>query len=244
MNRFFVGKENRLENKILIEDKENIKHITNVLRLKKDDSIEVSDGEQYEYIVKIVNATKECVECEIIEESPFKREAKRKVHLFQGIPKQSKMDYIIQKCVELGVNEITPVFTERTIVQDKGNFDKKIERWQKVSEEAAKQSKRGIIPKVNDAIQFGAIQSKLESADLVLFLYENEEKTSIKDVLKNSSKNKTVALIIGPEGGFSDEEAEGIIKLGAQSASLGKRILRTETAGVIALAITLYELEG
>lgn len=244
MNRFFVEKGNIADNKILIRDKENIKHMVNVLRLKKDESIEVSDGEKYEYIAKIVNASKECVECEVIEKSEFKREAKRKVHLYQGIPKQSKMDYIIQKCVELGVYEITPVFTERTIVQDKGNFDKKIERWQKVSEEAGKQSKRGIIPKVNDAIQFDAIQNELESTDLVIFLYENEEKTSIKDVLKNSSKSETIALIIGPEGGFSDEEAERIVGLGAQSASLGKRILRTETAGAIALAITLYELEG
>lgn len=244
MNRFFVEKDNITGNKILIADKENIKHMNNVLRLQPNDLIEVSDGIKYEYLAQITKISKESIECSIIESSVFTREPLRKVYLYQGIPKQSKMEYIIQKCVELGIYEVTPVFTERTIVHDRGNFNKKIERWQKISEEAAKQSKRGIIPKVNKGINLDDMLNKLNNVDLILFLYENEEKISIKDVLKSCKKNETIALIIGPEGGFSEEEAKKIMTLSAQSASLGKRILRTETAGAVALAITLYELEG
>ncbi len=244
MNRFFVEKDKIMENKILITDKEDIKHMNNVLRLKPNDLIEVSDGEKYEYLAQIMKVSKANVECNIIESSVFTREPLRKVYLYQGIPKQSKMEFIIQKCVELGIYEVIPVFTERTVIQDKGNFPKKIERWQKISEEAAKQSKRGIIPRVKDAMDFDNMLNNLNHVDLILFLYENEEKTSIKEVLRSWKKNERIALIIGPEGGFSGEEAEKIIKLGAQSASLGKRILRTETAGAVALAITLYELEG
>lgn len=244
MNRFFVENDKITENKILITDKENIKHMSNVLRLQPNDLIEVSDGEKYEYVAQIMKVSKDNIECNIIESSAFIREPLRKVFLYQGIPKQSKMEYIIQKCVELGIYEVIPVFTERTVIHDKGNFNKKIERWQKISEEAAKQSKRGIIPKVHDSINFDEMLYKFKDIDLLLFLYENEEKISIKDVLKSWKKNETIALIIGPEGGFSEEEAERLRSLGAQFASLGKRILRTETAGAVALAITLYELEG
>ena len=164
--------------------------------------------------------------------------------LFQGIPKAGKMEGIIQKSVELGVHAIVPVFMERTVVVDKGNFGKKQDRWQKISDEAVKQCKRGIIPEVGSAVKFSGMLDALPNYDLILFPYENEENRTIKDCLRQiTCLPETVAIIIGPEGGFSDKEARMLDEAGAERVSLGKTILRTETAGPAALAMTMYELE-
>ena len=158
-----------------------------------------------------------------------------------------KMEEIIQRCVELGVNSIVPVFMERTVVVDKGNFGKKLDRWQKISDEAVKQCKRGIIPEVQDTVKFKEALPMLQEHDLILFPYENEDNKTIKDCLRevvaSGNKPKTVAIIIGPEGGFADKEAVALDEIGANRVSLGKTILRTETAGPAALAMTMYELE-
>ena len=157
------------------------------------------------------------------------------------------MEEIIQRCVELGVNSIVPVFMERTVVVDKGNFGKKLDRWQKISDEAVKQCKRGIIPDVQDTVKFKEALPMLKEHDLILFPYENEDNRTIKDCLREvvakGEKPKTVAIIIGPEGGFADKEAVALDEIGAKRVSLGKTILRTETAGPAALAMTMYELE-
>ena len=180
----------------------------------------------------------------IVDKQAFAREPEVKVTLFQGIPKAGKMETIIQKCVELGVYSITPVFMERTVVVEKGNFSKKLERWQKVSDEAVKQCKRGLIPEINENVRFKEMVYRLKSFDLILFPYENESNYSIKDCLRNlPSKPETVAIIIGPDGGFADSEAEMLDEAGAARVTLGKTILRTETAGMAALAMTMYELE-
>ena len=170
------------------------------------------------------------------------------VTLFQGIPKQGKMELIVQKSVELGACRIVPVFMKRTVVADKGNFGKKTARWQKVAAESVKQCKRGRIPEVSAPVRFPDMMSGLGKFDLVLFPYENEEGTTMKDVLRDfmscrDHKNADIAVIIGPEGGFSDEEAAEIVSSGGRSLSLGKTTLRTETAGMAAISMIMYEME-
>ena len=178
----------------------------------------------------------------ITDKQSFAREPVTRVTLFQGIPKAGKMDLIVQKCVELGIDSIVPVFMERTVVNDNGKIGKKTERWQKISDEACKQCRRGIVPHIADAVSHSEMMDMLDDFDLVLFPYENETGNTIKDSLRNlSTKPKTVAIVIGPEGGFSDSEAKNLKKY--ECVSLGKTILRTETAGIAALAMTMYELE-
>lgn len=244
MNRFFVEKSNIKDNTIMVSDKEDIRHISKVLRLKTKDIIEVSDGESYEYLAEISKATQDFIEADIVEKYPFQREPLLDITLYQGVPKQSKMETIVQKSVELGASSIIPVFTERTVVQDKGHFNKKVERWQKISYGASKQSKRGIVPKVENPLTFDEMLQDIQDKQLVLLLYEDEKNTKIKDILRKQNGIKNMAIIVGPEGGFSEKEVIKIIGQGAVSVSLGKTILRTETAGAAALAMVSYELEG
>ncbi len=246
MNRFFVMKKNIIGNTIYIRDLEDVKHIVKVLRLKPKEKIEVSDGEQFEYFAEISNLSKDSVEAVILKKQHFQREPFTFITLYQGIPKQNKMENIIQKSVELGVCRIIPFFSERTVVKDKGNSLKKVERWQKISIEASKQCKRGIIPKVENPLSFHEMLKDIQDKNRTLFLYEDEKKTMIKDILKiqDSIKAQRIAVIVGPEGGFSLNEVRHAEKAGAISVSVGKTILRTETAGIAALAMVLYELEG
>jgi 16S rRNA (uracil1498-N3)-methyltransferase len=244
MAKFFVDYHDVKESMIRITDADDRKHMTKVLRLSVGDTISVSDSVQFEYVAEISAIEKDYIEARIMDKQRFAREPELKLTLFQGIPKQGKMETIIQKTVELGVYSIVPVFTDRTVVVDHGYFSKKIERWQKIADEAVKQCKRGIIPQIQQDVTFQEMINDLVKYDLILFPYENEENLSIKDCLRNlEEKPKKCAVIIGPEGGFSDSEAEALIRIGAQSVSLGKTILRTETAGMTAIAMTMYELE-
>ncbi len=244
MSRFFVDYHDVKDSTIRITDADDRKHMTKVLRLGVGDTITVSDTVQFEYVVEITDIEKEYIETRILDKQKFAREPELKVTLFQGIPKQGKMETIIQKTVELGVYSIVPVFTDRSVVIDHGNFHKKIERWQKVADEAVKQCKRGIIPQIQREMAFQEMLSDVVKYEMILFPYENEEKTTIKDCLRNlTAKPRKAAVIIGPEGGFSEKEAEALIKIGARSVSLGKTILRTETAGMAAIAMMMYELE-
>ena len=155
-----------------------------------------------------------------------------------------KMETIIQKSVELGVYSIVPIITARTIVTEKHGIEKKLDRWNRVSAEAVKQCKRGIVPEVKKSLNFNEMLDDLAQYDLVLFPYEDENDASIKDVLRNlKDKKENIAVIIGPEGGFSQEEAQAVVDAGGKSVSLGKTILRTETAGPATLAMIMYELE-
>lgn len=262
MNRFFTGPENIGQNTIIIDDADDLHHMMKVLRLREGDEVDVSDTVEWEYRARIVSLSKEEAQLRILDKQTFAAEPSVEVTIFQGIPKQGKMETIIQKCVELGVHKIVPVFTERTIVADKGNFNKKTERWNKVAAEAVKQCKRGIIPEVSQPVKLREVLADcddnghihtFEDFDLVLFPYENEKGTTIKDVLMTVSNPiyqeatgnelERIAVIIGPEGGFSDKEARNIISGGGESVSLGKTVLRTETAGMAALAMIMYELE-
>lgn len=244
MARVFVNPGNIFENHIIIDDRDDIKHIIKVLRLHEGDIIDISDNQMWEYSCEITSIASIKVEAEIIRKQKFTREPELSITLFQGIPKSGKMETIIQKCTELGVKEIVPVWNERTVVTDKGNFQKKIERWQKIAEEASKQCKRGIIPQITQDIKSKELVSMLTDYDFIVFPYENEQDFSIKALLSSiESKPRSVALIIGPEGGFSEDEAKAITAAGGRSVTLGKTILRTETAGLAAMAMIMYELE-
>ena len=259
MSRFFVNPENIGSNRITIDNADDLHHMIKVLRLHEGDEVDISDGAAWEYRARIETLGRDEAELIILDKQAFASEPSVEVTLFQGIPKQGKMETIVQKCVELGVHRIVPVFMDRTVVVDRGNFGKKIDRWNKVSAEAVKQCRRGIIPEVSQAVRMPELVSALaggdtglfDEFDLVLLPYENEQGTTIKDVLRRTDvsaddaqgKPKRVAVIIGPEGGFSDEEALAIIGAGGVSVSLGKTILRTETAGMAALAMIMYELE-
>ena len=244
MSKFFVDSKHISGNSIKITDSDDRKHIVKVLRLSIGDVISISDTAEFEYDVEIVAIENNYIDTKILDKQKFAREPELKITLFQGIPKQGKMETIIQKNVELGVYSIVPVFTDRTVVIDHGNFHKKIDRWQKVADEAVKQCKRGIIPKIQDGMTFQEMLNAIVDFELILFPYENEGTNSMKDCLRNLKyKPQNAAIIIGPEGGFSDKEAEALKNIGAQSVTLGKTILRTETAGMAAIAMTMYELE-
>ena len=247
MSRFFVKPEAVEDRYIYLTDKQDLHHMKKVLRMSEGDEMDISDGSAWEYHVEIESLDDKEAVLLILDKQKFAREPELLVTLYQGIPKASKMEEIIQRCVELGVNSIVPVFMERTVVVDKGNFGKKLDRWQKISDEAVKQCKRGIIPDVQDTVKFKEALPMLKEHDLILFPYENEDNRTIKDCLRkvvaSGKKPKTVAIIIGPEGGFADKEAVALDEIGANRVSLGKTILRTETAGPAALAMTMYELE-
>ena len=248
MAKFFIDQKNIDEKYIYLREKNDFHHLVKVLRCKVGDEIEVSDGSAWEYKTVIDDIFEDEAVLKIIDRQKFATEPKTRVTLFQGVPKGQKMELIIQKTVELGIDTITPVFMERTVVEDHGKFDKKIERWQKISDEASKQCKRGMIPEITGKLSYIEMLNELKNFDLVLIPYEDEEGTTIKDVLREYSADRKkeeikVAVIIGPEGGFTEKEVKAATDNGAKSVSLGKTTLRTETAGITALAMIMYELE-
>lgn len=246
MHRFFVDKQNIQEENdvIIVTDSDDVKHIAKVLRLKEKDEIEICDANNNEYIGEICYLDKSGIKLKILTKHRTLTESDVEVTLFQGIPKASKMDYIIQKCTEMGVHAIVPVITERTIVQikDKKTEGKKVERWQKVAEEAAKQSKRGIIPKILEPLSFNELLNSISDYDLMLVPYEKELKSSMRQVFKHKKLMNRIGIIVGPEGGFEENEIEAAKDCGVIPVTLGPRILRTETAGLISLSIVMYEL--
>lgn len=242
MHRFFVDRENINESVIEI-DGEDVKHIKNVLRLEIDEEIEICDKLGTDYKCKIIETSKEKVKCKILETYKSKGESEIEIVLFQGLPKSTKMELIVQKSTELGVKKIVPLVTSRSIVKinDRKKEDKKIERWTKIAEEAAKQSKRGVIPKISSIMTFSEMLENLNDEEVVIVPYESEENIGIKSVLKDC-KHKKINIIIGPEGGFSEEEIELLKEINSHIVTLGPRILRTETAGFTTTAVVLYEL--
>ena len=254
MTKFFVDKEDVFENKIYLSSPEDRKHLVKVLRAREGDEVVISDKEAWEYLTVIDEITDTDVVLRVIDRQKFANEPETKVTLYQGVPKASKLETVVQKTVELGVKRIVPVFMARTVVSDKGNFAKKRDRLQKIADEAVKQCKRGIIPEVADAVDFGGMIRELraEDYDLIVVAYEDERGYTLKDALRDdddvaSVKNgSTIALVIGPEGGFEKEEVDRIreeFDRKACAVTLGKTILRTETAGPAALAMIMYELE-
>lgn len=261
MSKFFVKTE-QIENNNIIINGDDVNHIINVLRMKKDDKIRVCNQDTGDnYNAQITQYTKNEVDCEIIEKINKTTESNVHITLFQGLPKFEKMELIIQKNTEVGVNRIVPVIMERTVVKiDEKVASKKLDRWQKIAEIAAKQSMRDVIPKIDNIIKLKDMDTT--NFDAVLVAYENEEHNKLKDELQNlkkklksnssnnNSKDNTedtlqynIAIVIGPEGGIAEKEIEMLAEKNARFVSLGKRILRTETAGLVMAGNVLYELE-
>jgi len=243
MHKFFVSDDMINDGKIFIKG-EDVEHIYKVLRLRAGDTIAVSDGKSSEYICRISTLDKKLVTCDIVEKNNITTEPPLRVHLYQGIPKAAKMDLIVQKCTELGIDEIVPVETERIVVKSRHDreFDNKLTRWRRIAEEASKQSNRGRIPKVSDPVKYSDVIERLPGYDIVVLPYEKENSTGLKQILKGKNIINTIAVIIGPEGGFTKDEVEMATSKGAVAVTLGPRILRTETAGFACLSIIMYEL--
>lgn len=243
MARFYVNKDGINDNIITISGND-VSHIKNVLRLVPGEEIDVCDGISTDYTAVIETIGNNTVTSKIIAKRINLNESPVIIYLFQGLPKSDKMDLIIQKCTELGVSKIFPVITNRTVVKINSATDeeKKIERWQRISLEASKQSCRGLVPTVENILGFEkAIRKAAEISDISILAYENEENGKLKELLKNS-KARTISIFIGPEGGFEENEVKAAVNLGIMPVKLGPRILRTETAGLAVLSAVMYEL--
>lgn len=243
MHKFFVDKENIQENNITIQG-DDVKHIYKVLRLEEGDKICINDCDGQEYLAEINDITKSEVLANIIEKVDINNESPIEVYLYQGMPKSAKMDLIVQKNTELGIKEITPIITERVVVKTELKEFKKVDRWNRIALEACKQSKRSLIPIINTPIEFNDLLEQLKAMDLIVVPYENQEGHGIKKLVNNIKKEdiKKVAIIIGPEGGFEEEEILTLKEARANIVTLGPRILRTETAGFVCLSLLMYEL--
>lgn len=215
---------------------EDVAHISKVLRMSPGDKITVCDGEGNDYDAVIEQIGKTEVTAKITGSYVCEAEPSVRITLYQSLPKQGKMEYIIQKCTELGVARIVPVYTKRCIVKPSD----KTERWNKVALSAAKQCGRGIVPKVMPVLTFDQAVLQMSKSECALMPYECEEKTRLKDIICGKTF-RDVSLFIGPEGGFELSEVEKAIGLGIKPVTLGKRILRTETAAAAVLPIIMYE---
>ena len=251
MYQFFVedSQINR-ETKTVMITGADVNHVKNVLRMRVGEELNVSngvDGKEYRCAIRAFHEAGEpAVECELrfIKEDGVELPAK--IYLFQGLPKADKLELIIQKAVELGVYQVIPVETKRSIVKlDEKKAKAKTARWQQISEAAAKQSKRGIIPEVKEPVSFQKALEMAKGMDLKLIPYElaeGMEKT--KGLIGSAKPGQEIAIFIGPEGGFDEAEVEAARMMGIEPITLGRRILRTETAPLAILAWLGYQLEN
>ena len=245
MYQFFVPSENIQGNRVVISG-EDVNHIKNVLRMRVGEEISVSNGQDgKEYRCGILELGEEIL-CELRFVKEDGVELPSKITLFQGLPKADKMELIIQKAVELGVYEVVPVSMKRCVVKlDDKKQKSKISRWQSIAEAAAKQSKRSIIPQVSAVMSFKQALAYAKEMDVVLVPYEMaEDMSKTREIIESIKPGQRIAFFIGPEGGFDEAEIEESLKGGAVPITLGRRILRTETAGLTVLSILMYHLEG
>jgi 16S rRNA (uracil1498-N3)-methyltransferase len=281
MRRIFVDPESIDDNIITVTNPKDDHHLANVIRIQEGDKITVSDKSGYEYPTVVsridhrkdidsrdVENPKNVIELTITEKRPFTTEPNIWITLFQGLPKQDKMDVIIQKSIELGASEIVPVkFTHAVPSYDEKKLKARLERWRRIAFETVKQCGRGVVPEIAgpitpgilaDSVAIGRDASKkiIKKYDLLLMAYEAEEDVTIKDALRkwkigrgavesanDPAARQRIGVIVGPEGGISESEAAALAEAGVTCVSLGKSILRTETAGPAAIAMLLYELE-
>lgn len=244
MNQFFV-EECQIHGSEIIIEGTDVNHIKNVLRMKTGEEVMISNGTDKHYICSIVSISQEQVIAKIVDIDTNTTELPVKLYLFQGLPKADKMELIIQKSVELGVHEIIPVAMKRCVVKlDAKKERSKLARWQGIAESAAKQSKRMLVPKVSSVMNFKEAVAYAKSLDYNIIPYEfanGMEKS--KQIVKSLGAYQSVGIFIGPEGGFEEAEIAYAKENNMQIISLGKRILRTETAGLTALSIIMFELE-
>ena len=238
MANFYIEKTDIIENTVVITGEE-AQHISRVLRMKKGDRVTLCDGEGFFYEAVLTDFADKSVTAEILSKREAETEPQVKVTVFQGIPKNPKLETIVQKLTEIGAVRLVPMDTKRAVAKlDKEN---KVERLRKIAREAAKQSKRGIVPEVLSPMSFKDAVKMAAEADIALIPYEEEREISLKRALSGKTP-KTVSVMIGPEGGFDSEEITLAKENGITSVTLGKRILRTETAPLAVCAAILYEL--
>lgn len=246
MQKVFVESNQIEENKITIIGPD-VKHIGNVLRMQKGERLQVCNQETLEnYVVTIEELKKEEVITKIIEKLQTRVESNVEIDLYQGLPKADKMELIIQKTTELGIANIIPVDMIRCVVKlQEKEVKKKLERWQKVATSAAQQSKRDRVPTIKLKCKLKEVVEKIKEYDIFLIAYEEEELHSLKQELQKMQRKETykIGILVGPEGGLEEKEVRLLKENGANVISLGKRILRTETAPIAMVSNILYELE-
>lgn len=245
MHCFYVEKSQIQEGKIIITGPD-VNHIKNVLRMEKNDRISICDGDGNIYQCDLGEITGQEILAYILEKRKADTELPSKIYLFQGLPKKDKMEWIIQKAVELGVYEIIPVKTKYCIAKldEEKKEKKKIDRWQAISQAAAKQSGRGIIPKIGQPVTYKQAIEFIKGLDAGVIPYESAEgMVRSNQVICAAAQKKTIGVIIGPEGGFSEDEIVLAKEAEIEPVSLGKRILRTETAGLSVLSLFSFQME-
>ena len=243
MHQFFVEKENVGTDRITITGSD-VNHIGNVLRMKPGEKIRVSDSQARSFFCHIEKITEDEVVAYIDEQDERGTEFAHRVYLFQGLPKGDKMELIIQKAVELGVYEIIPVAMKNCVVKlDAKKAENKVKRWQAIAESAAKQSKRTVIPRVQMPVSWKEAQAMAKELDVTLVPYENERgMAATREIISGIEDGATIGVMIGPEGGFAEEEIAQVSG-NMHRISLGRRILRTETAGLATLSMLIYSLD-
>lgn len=244
MHRFFAEPGQIGEKEIVITGAD-VNHIRNVLRMRADEEVLIADGQGAEYRCKLTDLGENEVRAQILWKLDGNAELASAVTLFQGLPKSDKMDLIVQKCVELGVDRIVPVSTKRAVVKlDAKKEQTRLKRWNTISESAAKQSGRGVIPEVSGVMSFEKALEEAKKLDVLLIPYERaEHMAETRRVMGEIRPGQSVGIFIGPEGGFEESEVEEAVAAGAQAITLGRRILRTETAGLAVMAMLGYLLE-
>lgn len=244
MQRFFVTPDQVGEDKIRIQGSD-VNHMKNVLRMRPGEEVMISDGNNRQYRCRVEDYPEGEAVLAILEAGLVDTELPSRIYLFQGLPKQEKMELIVQKAVELGVCQVIPVQTRRCVVKlDAKKAAKKVQRWQQIAESAAKQAGRGYIPAVSEVMTFQEALAFSETLDIRLIPYELADgMEGTRKILDGIRPGQSVGIFIGPEGGFEKEEVGRAVEAGAMPITLGKRILRTETAGIAVLSILMYRLE-
>ncbi len=245
MYQFFVEGSSVQGDKIVITGSD-VNHITNVLRMKQGEKIRVSDESGRAYFCHVEEFLSDEVWAIIDEIDEKGTELENRIILYQGLPKGDKMELIIQKAVELGVAEVTPVAMKNCVMKlDEKKVDKKIARWQAIAESAAKQSKRTVIPKINKPLSYKLAIEDAKQLDTVLVPYENERgMEATRQIMWDLKEVQSIGIFVGPEGGFAQSEIELADSCGMHRISLGRRILRTETAGLATLAMLVFSLDS
>lgn len=244
MYQFFVEDTQVSASAVTIEGSD-VNHIKNVLRMKCGEKVRISTQSGKNYYCELTEITENIVQADILEEIAEGTELPNKIYLFQGLPKADKMELVIQKAVELGAYEIIPVAMKNCVVKlDDKKAENKVRRWQEIAKSAAKQSKRSLIPKVRVPLTYQQAVEMAKKLQAVFVPYENERgMAATKEAVERLTLGQSIGVFIGPEGGFSPEEIALAKDENMQLISLGKRILRTETAGLATLAILAYHLE-
>lgn len=244
MHHFFVTPQQISGDKIQIEGGD-VNHMKNVLRMKLHEKAEISDGESRTYLCEVEAYEEDVAVLHILEEMEADTEPASKLYLFQGLPKSDKMELIVQKAVELGVYQVIPVAMKRSVVRlDDKKAAKKADRWNSIAESAAKQAGRSRIPEVTMPLSYNEALKMAEELDVTLLPYELAGGMKVtREVIRQIKSGQSVGIFIGPEGGFEPEEVDAAVSMGAKVITLGRRILRTETAGLATLAVLMFELE-